>query len=649
MSVRASTVGDQRILAETRDGNAVDLSGLSEGQRVVSPEVIRRLCAGSEAGSVDPRGIRIGGAHIMEPLDLSFCIVPHPVRFEATTFDVAPNLEGAQLPALSLRGCSLPGLRGVGLRLDGDLGLQASEITGEVLLLGAKIGGNIAGAGAALRNDGGDALSADNAEINGQVLLRHGFSAIGTLRLPGTKIGGTLDCDGAALSNEGGVALFADDAEIKGGVFLRHGFNATGTLWLPGARIGGNLECDGATLSNEGGLALVGDGAEINGNVFLRYGFSATGVVWLLRARIGGDLDCERATLSNEDGLALVADGAEIGGYVFLREGFNAIGGVRLSGVKVGRDLDCARATISHPSGVALLADAAEIHGSVFLRDGFNASGVVTFINAEIGGDLDCREATIVNRNGVDPIALVAQDATIGRGIIFRDVHISEGVDLSRASTVMLMDDLGAPDDPLGSWRGVDPLILDGFTYARFAPEAEQGSRLRSLWLKHTRGYRQALGGGFQQTAWQHLIEVYRSQGRDDEATRVAIAMQNDRLERGGLPRYRRWARRSLGLFIGHGYRPWLAGIWAAAVIAVFAAVVWHWSEMFVPAKQGVMGSPQPVAYSTDVFLPIVDLGQAGDWTPTGWMRWVDWTVILLGWGLTTIFVAGFTRMVRNE
>jgi hypothetical protein len=57
----------------------------------------------------------------------------------------------------------------------------------------------------------------------------------------------------------------------------------------------------------------------------------------------------------------------------------------------------------------------------------------------------------------------------------------------------------------------------------------------------------------------------------------------------------------------------------------------------------------QPVAYAADTFLPIVDLGQQVDFTPTGWVRWVDWSVILLGWALTTIFVAGFTRIVRSE
>jgi Mn2+/Fe2+ NRAMP family transporter len=129
----------------------------------------------------------------------------------------------------------------------------------------------------------------------------------------------------------------------------------------------------------------------------------------------------------------------------------------------------------------------------------------------------------------------------------------------------------------------------------------------------------------------------------------MAIWMQNDRVRRVGLPWYRRWGRWVLWATVGHGYRPWLAGIWAAGMIAAFALVVSLWPSMFVATKQGVSGSPQPVAYATDTFLPIVDLGQTGDWDPTGWMRWIDWSVILLGWALTTIFVAGFTRIVRSK
>jgi hypothetical protein len=606
MSKDAATTGERRVLAEAPTGKLVDLSELPDEQRVVSADVIRRLCVGPDAKNVDPRGIRIKNAHIVDQLDLSFCIVPHPLRFAATTFDATPDLSGAHLPALWIEEkCSLPALHGKGIQLDRDFVLSSSSVRGEVQLRGARIGGDLAFGGATLINEGGKALAGDEAEINGD-------------------------------------ALSADNAEINGDVLLDAGFSATGTVRLPGAKIGGDLTCSGATLTNEGGDALVADGADINGGVFLREGFSATGTVRLLGARIGRDLSCRGATLANAGGDALAADGAEMGGGLFLHEGFNATGEVRLPGATVGRDLTCSGATLTNEGGNALYAHRAEITGSVFLDEGFSATGTMRLPGAKIGGQLKCSDATLVNTGG---LAFAATDASIGSRLIFREVRVTGGVDLFRASAATLDDDLGRPDDPLGSWRDVQPLILDGFAYACFGHGAEWSSKLRGHWIKQSTG--------FEHGAWQQLIEVYRAQGRDDEATRAAIMMHRDRVRRAGLPRYRRWGRHLLGAFVGHGYRSWYAGVWAVAIIIGFGFIVGHWSRMFVAAKQGVTGHPsgypERAAYAVDAFLPIVDLGQTDRWTPTGWIRWVDWLVILLGWSLTTLFVVGFTKVVRIE
>jgi hypothetical protein len=94
----------------------VDLSDLPEEERVVSGSLIRRLCVSKEAQDVDPLGIRIKDARIVDLVDLSYCMVARPLRFEATTFDMTPDLIGAQLPALWFEDCTLPGLLANGIR-----------------------------------------------------------------------------------------------------------------------------------------------------------------------------------------------------------------------------------------------------------------------------------------------------------------------------------------------------------------------------------------------------------------------------------------------------------------------------------------------------------------------------------------------------
>jgi hypothetical protein len=181
-------------------------------------------------------------------------------------------------------------------------------------------------------------------------------------------------------------------------------------------------------------------------------------------------------------------------------------------------------------------------------------------------------------------------------------------------------------------------LRLDGFRYDGFRRDVPVGARVR--WLLATQNY--------EPRSWLQLASTLRAQGRDGDATHVLVEMQNDRLRRGGLSRPTWLGHQILRVTIGHGYRSWLAGVWAMVVIALFALVVWRAPGNFV-ADAGVDGAPQPVAYAADTFLPIVDLGEASRWLATGWVEWVEWGVILVGWALTTIFVAGFTRVVRSE
>jgi hypothetical protein len=210
------TDGERRILAEAHTGNLVDLSHLPDDQRVVSGDLIRRLCVGAEATNVDPRGISLKGAQIVGLLDLSYCTVPHPLRFDASTFDEVPDFTEASLPALWINGSSLPGLVGNGIRIDNDLSLASSRIAGAaslvdeeetsaVWLRGARIGGSVECDGATFGNEDGNALNLRYAVVSGYVSFQNGFKAAGEVRLPGAKIGGDLDCAGATFSSAGKV------------------------------------------------------------------------------------------------------------------------------------------------------------------------------------------------------------------------------------------------------------------------------------------------------------------------------------------------------------------------------------------------------------------------------------------------------------
>jgi len=400
-------------------------------EREIKADLIRWLCVDRDAASaVDPRGTQIHAARITGALDLAFVSVPFPLRLRRCCLTDNAILISTDLPALDLAGSRVLSVTADGANVRGDVSLNNGfSAGGEVRLLGAQIGGNLECGGGAFKNPGGDALSADRADVEGGVFLRDGFSAEGEVRLLGAQIGGSLECSGGRFENPGKKALSADGANVKGAVFLSDGFSAEGEVRLLGAQIGGVLVCSGGTFKNPGKDVLSADDANVKGSVFLNDRFSAEGEVRLLGGQIGGNLDCRRGTFKNPRGDALSADGANVKGAVFLSDGFSAEGAVRLLGAQIGGSLTCSGGTFKNPRGDALSADGANVKGSVFLGDGFSAEGAVRLPGARIECDLACSGGAFKNP-GKD--ALSADRANV-KG----DVFLSDG--FSAEGTVLLL------------------------------------------------------------------------------------------------------------------------------------------------------------------------------------------------------------------
>ena len=96
---------------------------------------------------------------------------------------------------------------------------------------------------------------------------------------------------------------------------------------------------------------------------------------------------------------------------------------------------------------------------------------------------------------------------------------------------------------------------------------------------------------------------------------------------------------------MGYGYRPGRALAWLCAFTALVALTF-----NAEPPRALRSDGPafQPVAYSLDLILPILDLGQERAFTPVGPARWVAWAAVLAGWLLATTVIAGITRRVNR-
>ncbi|MEV4055949.1 hypothetical protein AB0J55_32475 [Amycolatopsis sp. NPDC049688] len=593
------------------------------------------------------------------------------------------SLSGARVDGhLDLDGATLANPAGAALYADSlrvDQGMfcrNGFTADGGVRLLGARVGGNLELDGATLADPGGYALNADSLRADQSVYCRNGFTADGQVNFLGARIGGSLEFDGATLANPGGPALNADSLTVGRAMFCRDGFTAQGEVLLIDAHIGGNLEFGGAVLTagdrfslnaanlaveqnmycsdgflaqgevnllganvagslsfegasvhNSGGIALYADSLTVGRAMFCRHGFTAEGEVNLLGAHIGATLDFEGAHLHNPGGFALNGDRLTVDHAMFCRNGFTAVGEVNLLGAHIGASLDFNRAILRNPGGIALFAESLMVDRTMFCRDGFTAEGEVNLHSAQIGGSLRFTGASLVNPGGpalhlesarLDALVLMPQGPPVGI------------VDLTNARVTRFHD---AQD----GWPTA--MRLRGFTYDVLENDTVT-VRARLKWLaRHQGGYAPGL--------YDQLAAAYRRDGHTQAARRVGIAKQwRRRRALNLLGKAWNWL---LYLTVGYGYRTWLAGLWLAGLVAVGTAVFAGAYPGQMKAASATVPEFQPAAYTLDVMLPIVDLGQKKNWFPQDTAQVWSWVLTGAGWVLTTAVVAGLTNALKRD
>lgn len=228
--------------------------------RTVTAAFIRYLMLGgcdALLSAVPEIGVRVKGAWIIGVLDLKGVRCSRSISLVACRFNTVPVLSSAEIDGLYLDESSLPGLEADGLNIRGDASLMRAQASGEIRVLGAKIGGDLNCSGATLTAGAGRAaLAGDGMHTTGDLFLDDGLTAKGGVRLIGARIGGNLCCDGATINaGQDGKALIADSAEITGGMFLRDGAKIEGELDLTAAQLGW-INDERASWPTKGNLLL---------------------------------------------------------------------------------------------------------------------------------------------------------------------------------------------------------------------------------------------------------------------------------------------------------------------------------------------------------------------------------------------------------
>lgn len=384
-----------------------------------------------------------------------------------TTLRVHPRewrliVNGNRQHALWLAGCTIRG----------SLWLTEFAASGGVSLDACNISGDVRVADAQLIAEEGDAFRAQNAVIDGIIMMRK-LVTNGIIWLLGVRTGGALQIQDSQLRgeirseelrhehtpHEDRSALVLGDADIGASVRLTPKLVVHGRVSFAAAKIRGYLNASGACFHNATAdgrtRAIDVTNAEIGANLIMD-GAVVSGRFDMAGARVGGKLSFQGVQFSNRTsdrrGQALEAVNATIGGSADFgpsgegpgRQQTQIDGEVDLTSARIGGDLRFAGATISNfrrdggevkrvgsnlvrdGGGIAIKARQAHVQANIVLNEGFHARGALLLTGATVGRDLRCADATLFNparsalyAKGIE----VGDDITLERCVIVGDLR----------------------------------------------------------------------------------------------------------------------------------------------------------------------------------------------------------------------------------
>ncbi|MER6265699.1 oxidoreductase [Streptomyces sp900105755] len=373
------------------------------------------------------------------------------------------------------------------------------------------------------------------------------------------------------------------------------------------------------------------------------------------------------------------------------------LGGVRLTDAHIGTDLLLNQAVVYRDrSGRSIAADGMTV-GQDLTAELLETHGEISLRSAKVGVSLSLRGARLRNPDG--RFALNAPQLTVGRtlyltpagvggpwqsgttpargtriqrfecqgGVRLDDGRFGDAVDLERARLTFTDDQelslrrVQAPElrflgeepqrgrvvlsgarvvnlvDRATSWPGPGRLHMGGFGYENLVPQGPFPLTRRLDWVA-------AATAEYNPEPYERLATVLRAAGEDEDAREVLLAKQRRRRET--LPPAAKLWGFAQDLTVAYGYRPgraavWMAVLWAAGTLAFAHAP-------HPPMNSGGHPAWDPALFVLDLLLPVIDLGQVGQWRLTGGWQWAAAVMILLGWVLATTVAAGATRLLRR-
>ncbi|MET8948611.1 oxidoreductase [Streptomyces sp. NPDC004542] len=372
------------------------------------------------------------------------------------------------------------------------------------------------------------------------------------------------------------------------------------------------------------------------------------GGVRLTDAHIGTDLLLNQAVVHRDrTGRSIVADGMTVG-QDLQAELLESHGELSLRSAKVGVSLSLRGARLANPrSRLALNAPQLTVERTLYMTPAgvgspllsgttpargtrvqhFECQGGVRLDDGRFGDAVDLERARFAFTDDQELSLRRVQTPELR----FLGERPQRGkVVLSGARVVNLVD-------RAASWPGPGSLHMGGFTYESLVPQGPFPLTERLGWVA-------AATAEYNPEPYERLAAVLRGAGEDEDAREVLLAKQRRRRET--LPLAGKLWGYAQDWTVAYGYRPGRAAVWMAVLWAAGTLAFAHASHP--PMNAGGHPAWSPALFALDLLLPVIDLGQAGQWQLRGGWQWLAAAMVLLGWVLATTVAAGATRLLRR-
>lgn len=249
---RLKTCATSGALADLRTGTP-DHGDFIHGQTWPADRIVRAEVIASLAFAKQPRGrggippLRLAGARVTGHLDFSGAEVCRTIALEHCYLDERPEFSDSRTRSILLTRCSLPGLNGYRMRVEGQFDLTEAIVNDRISLVNAYIAGELIINGSKILNPGGWTLFAGGLTVEGTLFARRGFESRGSMRLVGAHMNGGMTLDKARLFGGEGDALVAHDLRVQGRLSCNE-IVAEGAIRMPGAHINGWFSLRDATI-----------------------------------------------------------------------------------------------------------------------------------------------------------------------------------------------------------------------------------------------------------------------------------------------------------------------------------------------------------------------------------------------------------------